>query len=185
MKRKCMKLAGIVTLMMTLSVGCSIGQEAGNQTSESLPFNDSQENVDNPTDISQNNNDEQTDISQNNNSTITTDNLPEINNTEQDTIYIGGKVRSVSQDCFVISRTLVEDSMVTMPEAGSPDEVLVTIWYSDSTAFEHWTIQGGGGDIVKEDAAFSDIKVGDGLEALGYFHGDEFIAEKIIIELYQ
>jgi len=197
-----MKLAGIAALMMTLSAGCSVGQETGSQTSESLPFHNSQENIDrsteisqetidspseisqetidSPSDFSQENVDSPSDISQENDS-----NPPEMNTSDQDTIYIGGKVRSISEDSFVISRTLMEDSMVIMPEAGSPEEVLVTIRYNDSTSFEHWTIQGGGEDIVKKEAAFSDIKVGGGLEALGYFNGDEFIAEKIIIELYK
>ena len=57
------------------------------------------------------------------------------------------------------------------------------IWYKID--FEHWTIQGGGAGITKNDAVFSDIKVSDGLEASGFFDGNDFIAEKVIIELYE
>lgn len=101
---------------------------------------------------------------------------------------IGGKVKSIAQDnSFVISRTIVdEDGMIlVMPGEGGPNELLTTIHYTDSTVFEHWTIQGGGAGIEKKEAAFSDIKEGSGLEAEGYFDGEEFIANKVIIEVYQ
>lgn len=106
-------------------------------------------------------------------------------------IFIGGKVRSVSRDSFVLSRTLWEDSadgqgsFVVMPEAGSPEEELVTVWFADSAVFERWTIQGGGADIKKEEASFSEIQEGTGLEAQGFFDGEEFLAEKVIIEIYE
>lgn len=106
-------------------------------------------------------------------------------------IFIGGKVRSVSRDSFVLSRTLWEDSadgqgsFVVMPEAGSPEEELVTVRFADSAVFERWTIQGGGADIKKEGASFSEIQEGTGLEAQGFFDGEEFVAEKVIIEIYE
>lgn len=106
-------------------------------------------------------------------------------------IFIGGKVRSVSRDSFVLSRTLWEDSadgqgsFVVMPEAGSPEEELVTVRFADSAVFERWTIQGGGADIKKEEASFSEIQEGTGLEAQGFFDGEEFLAEKVIIEIYE
>ncbi|MCM1121536.1 MAG: hypothetical protein NC416_03025 [Eubacterium sp.] len=103
----------------------------------------------------------------------------------KDSIFIGGKVRSIAEDSFVISRTLVEDSMVTIPEEGSPEEELVTILCTDSTTFEHWTIQGSGADIVTDEASFSEIQKGDGLEAKGHFDGEVFIADKVIIEVYE
>lgn len=106
-------------------------------------------------------------------------------------IFIGGKVRSVFQDSFVLSRTLWEDSadgqgsFVVMPEAGSSEEELVTVRFADSAVFERWTIQGGGADIKKEEASFSEIQEGAGLEAQGFFDGEEFLAEKVIIEIYE
>ena len=106
-------------------------------------------------------------------------------------IFIGGKVRSISRDSFVLSRTLWEDSadgqesFVVMPEAGSSEEELVTVRFTDSAVFERWTIQGGGADIKKEEASFSEIQEGTGLEAQGFFDGEEFLAEKVIIEIYE
>ena len=107
----------------------------------------------------------------------------------QEMIFIGGTVKSTSQNSFVISRTLLEESsighggIVVMPEYESPEKELVTVRYTDSTMFERWTIKGGGADIVQEEAAFSEIQEGTVLEALGCFDGNEFIAEKVIIEI--
>ena len=58
------------------------------------------------------------------------------------------------------------------------DEELVTIRCTDSTVFELWKIQGGGAGIETSEAAFSDLAVGSGLEAEGYFDGEEFAAKK-------
>lgn len=100
---------------------------------------------------------------------------------------IGGKVRSISDNSFVISRVLVDEAgyIVLTPEKGSPDELLVTVLCTDSTVFEHWTIQGGGAGIDRRDAAFSEIKEDGGLETEGYFDGDVFVAKKVIIETYK
>ena len=99
---------------------------------------------------------------------------------------IGGKVRSIEQNSFVISRTLIdEEGYVKMPEAGSADEQLVTVLCTSDTAFELWEISGGGAGIETSEAAFTDLAVGSGLEAEGYFDGEEFVANRVIIEIYE
>ena len=106
----------------------------------------------------------------------------------QETMIIGGKVREIMEDGFVISRVQYEDddmTIVVLPEEGSPEEELVTVRCTDSTAFEHWVIQGGGAGIDMNEATFADIQKGGGLEAEGYFDGDNFVAEKVIIETYK
>lgn len=192
MKRKWIMMTGI-TLLIMVSTGCNTGQEAASTANTELlslndtssPADHSPKREDSTADTSQEEGSSSTDVQQENDSDVTTDTPLELNISNPDAIFIGGKVRSVSQDSFVISRTLVEDFMVIMPEEGSPNEVLVTVRCSDATIYEHWTIQGGGSGITRTDAAFSDIKVGDGLEASGFFNGEEFVAEKVIIELYQ
>ena len=100
-------------------------------------------------------------------------------------------MRSVLENSFVISRTLWEESkdgqgaMVVIPEAGSPEEELTAIQPVNSAVFERWTIQEGGADIIKEEASFSEIQEGVALEAYGYFDKEEFMAEKVIIEIYE
>lgn len=112
---------------------------------------------------------------------------PQADVIEEDSVFIGGKVRSVAQDSFVLSRTLMDDDgmVIAMPEAGSPEEELVTVRCTDSTVYERWTIQGGGAGIDKTEADFTELEEGSGLEAQGNFKGEEFIAEKVIIEIYE
>lgn len=187
MKRKYVMTTGIMALMLAMATGCGNGQETESRSSMLSSEDAADESV---RQLSQNDEagsdtpespmpDEGKD-----DDCGTPDISSENDSNSQDTIFIGGKVRSITQDGFVISRTLVEDSMVVMPEAGSPEEELVSVRYTDSTTFERWTIQGGGADIVMEEAASPDIREGTGLEAKGYFDGEEFVAEKVIIEIY-
>lgn len=106
----------------------------------------------------------------------------------KETMIIGGKVREIMEDSFVLSRVQYADedsSMVLIPEEGSPEEELVTIRCTDETVFEHWLIQGGGAGIDMSEASFADIQKGGGLEAEGHFDGEEFVASKVIIETYE
>ena len=175
MKRKYAISASIIFLMLALLTGCSTTSESENKDAM-LP---AAEKVDENTEIPDDTASE---------SPLSNTETENDNSVNQESIFIGGKVRSVTQDSFVLSRTLYDDedkSLVIIPEEGSPEEELVTVLCTDSTTFEHWTIQGGGAGITKKEAAFSDIKEKDGLEAFGYFDQDVFIAEKVIIELYE
>lgn len=203
MRRKTLITACIMALILAVATGCT-GQNAENGNTvpamDGIPAKDAAspaQNHDTQTDsnttgtltpsnedASLNKESPPAQSSQENNLPSDASDTPSADEA-QDSIFIGGKVRSIAEDSFVISRTLVEDSMVTMPEEGSPEEELVTILCTDSTTFEHWTIQGSGADIVTDEATFSDIQKGDGLEAKGYFDGEVFLADKVIIEVYE
>ncbi len=193
MKRNCKMAAGVMVFMLAAAMGCGSGQEAENVNTV-LPAEDkADENMEQPDQSSEAEvhtsgstvpDTGQTDNGENSDSSIPAP-LPENSSESQVSDMIGGKVRSVAQDSFVLSRVLMEDSMVVIPEAGSPEEELVTVRCTDSTTFECWTIQGGGADIVVGEAAFSDIREDGGLEAEGYFEGEEFVAERVIIEIYE
>ena len=196
MKKKKYFLSAGVGLVIAVSLaGCTGGQggESETQTAlETVTFGKMQEGTEND---AQNKNDDAEMSSEYETQTETdTSAVQDIENEptgkhlniSQDAEIIGGKVRSVSSDSIVISRTLIdEEGMVTMPESGSADEQLVTICCTESTDFELWTIQGGGAGIDTKDAVFSDIKEGSGIEAEGDFEGEEFIADKVIIEIYK
>ena len=203
MNRKYLVTASIMILMLATATGCS--EQKTTSLNTALPIEDeanedailqnqSEETKDNisNTPISDNKGDTSSDATDTSPESDTNNNAPNTSpiNVNQDTIIIGGKVRSVAQDSFVISRTLWEDtddggSYISMPEEGSPEEELVTIRCTDTTTFERWTIQGGGAGITTDEAAFSDIQRGGGLEAEGYFDGEEFISERVIIEIYE
>lgn len=103
----------------------------------------------------------------------------------RDIVNLSGTVRSIGENSVVISRIFLEDSLVFIPEEGSPEEEFVTVKCTETTVFKHWTIKGGGADILMKEASFSDIMDRSGLEMKGYFDGDDFVAEEIIIEVYE
>ncbi|MBD5504146.1 MAG: hypothetical protein HDR09_10530 [Lachnospiraceae bacterium] len=201
MNRKYLLTTSIMVLMLANVTGCSkqetasvnaalsIEDEANENTILPSQIEETKDIISNSP-ISDNKGDATSDVtdtsSKSDNNTSSTSPI----NVNQNTIIIGGKVRSVAQDSFVISRTLWEDSddggsYVSIPEEGSPEEDLVTIHCTETTTFERWTIQGGGAGITTDETAFSDIQRGSGLEAEGYFDGEEFIAERVIIEIYE
>lgn len=196
MRKKPMIIAAILALTLAMATGCN-SKQAAESPNTTLPLENKTEDQSNlpvaedqsGTDTTPPNANNETDTSP---KATPDDNTPNVlpANVDENTTIIGGKVRSVTQDSFVISRTLIEDSddgasYVTIPGEGSPEEELVTIHCTGTTAFELWTIQGGGTGIETDEATFSDIQIGGGLEVEGYFDGEEFIAEKVIIEIFK
>ena len=209
-KKKYFLSAGIGLVIAVSLAGCTGGQGGENETQaalETVTFGGNAEDTENGKNDAQGKNDELDVVGVSNEYKIpaetdtsavqdidneptgdgnTTNETGKHLNISQDAEIIGGKVRSVSSDSIVISRTLIdEEGMVTMPEAGSADEQLVTIRCTESTDFELWTIQGGGAGIDTKEASFSDIDEGSGIEVEGHFEGEEFIADKVIIEIYK
>lgn len=151
-----------------------------NQVTENLVTNNKE--AENQTKNDKENENKESENQINENQTINNSEIINILNNE----IIGGKVRSIGDNSFIISRTLIdEDGYVTMPEKGSPQEELINIICTDNTVFENWIIQGGGAGIEKNEADFMDIKEGGGLEVEGHFDGENFIADKVIIEVYK
>lgn len=199
-KRKCMAAMAVVSFMAVLVTGCSNGEEKDQGV---VPFSEN-EAVTGQTDKEQLGEDGsvadaseegisgESAESSDENLTITDqeENRAGENKSPEKTV-IGGKVRSIDRNSFVLSLTIWGDSedgagsSVLIPEPGSPEEVLVTVQCADSVVYELWTIQGGGADIQKEEASFSEIQEGIGLEAEGYYEGNEFVADKVIIEIYE
>ena len=191
MKRNYAAVIGITVVMLAAATGCGNEKESDmNIETEAITvIVDENSRKDNSAEQEQRD-ETQKDAFESSNTDDTTvnyDNTIVGNNDNYTMENIGGKVTSIAQDSFVISRVIVDENgmILVMPGEGGPDEVLTTIHCTDSTVFEHWTIQGGGAGIEKKEAAFSEIKEGSGLEAEGYFDGEEFVADKVIIEVYQ
>ena len=194
MKRKCMMATVVLTLMMALLEGCGGSPETDNGSEVLSAENgteedgskgeQSQENgaAEDPAEDDKAAADETADTEQAGQDDGM-DGAEKLDRNEGD-MFIGGKVRSVSTDSFVLSRTMLDDdgNIIAMPgEAGSEE---VTVRCGDSTVYERWTIQDSDASFDKTEAAFSEIKEDDGLEAQGYFDGEEFVASKVIIEVY-
>lgn len=199
MKRKCMMATAVLTLMMALLEGCgdSPATDSGSEvlTAENGTETDGSKEEDGTGTVEDTSEedmaypDETADTEQAGQDAGTGGSGDEVEKLDvnEGSVFIGGKVISVSSDSFVISRTLLDDqgNIVAMPEEGNPEEQQVTVRCADSTIYERWTIQDGGAGIDRAEATFSGIKTGDGVEAQGSFDGEEFAAEKVIIEVYK
>lgn len=196
MKRKYRMVATVLSLMIALAAGCGSRTKEDRSTA-SLSTEETGESQkeagDDAAGAGESTVDtEQTDQNQDVNVNQAEESKAEGDAGSQDKILIGGKVRSVAQDSFVLSLTLWEDSEdgtgaynVVIPEPGSPEEELVTVRCADSAVYERWTIEEGGAGIQKDEASFSEIIEGGGLEAEGHYEGEEFVADKVIIEIYK
>ena len=191
MKRNYAVATGIMVVMLVTATGCGNGKETDmNIKTESVTVIVDENNGKDNRKEQEQKDEAQKDAPESSNTddvTGSNDNIITENSENYTMENIGGKVMSIAQDSFVISRVIVDENgmILVMPGEGGPDEVLTTIHCTDSTVYEHWTIQGGGAGIEKKEAAISDITEGSGLEAEGYFDGEEFVANKVIIEVYQ
>ncbi len=130
------------------------------------------------------------DLQQNQSDIVQTDlPLPEQPDPDDSTIqtgqeFLSGKVKELNADGFIFSQTiLVTDGLVTYLDEEEAEEISVK--YTPDTEFEHWTIKGGGAGIEKETISASDITEGMLLEISGHFEDDDFIAELVLIEVYE
>ncbi len=95
--------------------------------------------------------------------------------------HLGGKVQNPSADGMTLARTTVmEGSSVILLE--EKDAEKIPVQFTADTRVERWTIQGGGANIDMKAAAVSDLKAGMGVELVGRFEGETFVASKVIIE---
>lgn len=101
------------------------------------------------------------------------------------TQHLGGKIWKLQEDGMTFAHTsLVDEDMgVTLLDVEDAEKIQVK--FTEDTKVEHWIIQGGGAGIDMQDAAFSDLKEGMGVELEGYYDGDTFVATKVIIEDYE
>lgn len=106
-------------------------------------------------------------------------------NRAEGTESLGGKVQSPKEDGMILAQTTVsdEDGMVTLLNV--EDAKKIPVKYTADTKVEHWTIQGGGAGIDRQEASFSDLEEGQGVEVEGNFEGETFVATRVIIEVYE
>ncbi len=95
--------------------------------------------------------------------------------------HLGGKVQNPSADSMTLAKTTVMEgnSVILLEEK---DAEKIPVQFTADTKVERWTIQGGGANIDMKEAAVSDLKAGMGVELVGRFEGETFVASKVIIE---
>lgn len=113
---------------------------------------------------------------------------PESRKTE----LLDGNVRGIGDDGIVIIKTRSEEteeegvSLAVAPAPGNETaEDYVDVNFADHVKFECRVVKNGGlnpdEDVTIQEASFSDIKDDMSVTLEGYYDGDVFIAEKVIL----
>ncbi|MBD5545020.1 MAG: hypothetical protein HDR01_12495 [Lachnospiraceae bacterium] len=97
---------------------------------------------------------------------------------------LDGSIESIGDNRVVINKTF-HPSADTAVSYEDSDKVLVTVYFSEETEFEVWTVKNGGAngdaDTEKRQGAFSDLKQDVNINITGNYEGDDFHAKHVII----
>lgn len=100
-----------------------------------------------------------------------------------------GNVKSIGEDSMVVSKIFTytedgEDMAVSYAE-GSPDEVLITVYFSEDTEYIVRTVKNGGvngdSDVEDRSGALSDIQERNSVLMNGSYEGEDFHAVRVVI----
>ncbi len=97
---------------------------------------------------------------------------------------LDGTIESIGDNRVVINKTfhLSEDTAVSY---AASDETLITVFFSEETSFEVWTVKNSGvngdSDIDKQKGSFSDLEQGTSINMTGNYDGNDFHAKHVII----
>ncbi|MDE7204687.1 MAG: hypothetical protein K2O91_22930 [Lachnospiraceae bacterium] len=153
------------------------GESTNNESDNLVKNDDSQQN--NNKDLAQQSNITQ---SQADSSQSQTDNAQLQSNSELD-----GNIESIGDNRVVINKTF-HPSENTAVSYGDSGKVLVTVYFSEETEFEVWTVKNDGvngdTDIEKRQGAFSDLEQGANINMTGNHDENDFHAKHVIIYNY-
>lgn len=163
----------------TETEGNNNSRESDSQSSKESINNQSHDSVEN--DDNQENNQE--DLVQQSNSTQSQsdDAQPQSDSsTSQADSKLDGNIESIGDNSVTISKTLHPSENLAV----SSDE-LVTVYFSEETEFEVWTVKNGGvngdADTEKRQGAFSDLNLGASIRMTGSYDGSDFNAKYVMI----
>ncbi|MBD5520768.1 MAG: hypothetical protein HDR03_06015 [Lachnospiraceae bacterium] len=97
---------------------------------------------------------------------------------------LDGSIISIENNSIIINKTF-NLSSTTAVAYGGDDAVFVTVYFSENTNYEVWTVKNSGvngdSDIDKREGTFSDIKEQLSVNMTGFYEGDDFYAKQVII----
>lgn len=77
------------------------------------------------------------------------------------------------------------EGILVSPTDGSPEQVQITARVLEQTQYEVRTVKNGGvngdADVEKKSGSFLDLEQDSSVDLVGYYEGEEFVAEKIVI----
>ncbi len=101
----------------------------------------------------------------------------------QSDLQLDGDIESIGNNSVTINKTFHPSANESVTYTA--DKVLVTVYFSEETEFEIWTVKNGGvngdADTEKRQGAFSDLKPDANINMTGSYDGDDFYATHVII----
>lgn len=189
MKRKWIMVAGLCVFITTTAIGCGTkGEDQQAVTVESADVSNNgqgQENELSQDDITENNQ------SENSGQAGNDDQQQGTKAAENKIEELEGNVKSIGDSSAVIIKAIIEERgdvsliMVGSAPGYESEEDLVNVNFKETTEYELRVVKNGGvnpdEDVSIREAAFSDIKEQTSISLEGYYEGDTFIAEKVIL----
>lgn len=189
MKRKWIMVAGLCVFITTTAIGCGTkGEDQQAVTVESADVSNNgqgQENELSQDDITENNQ------SENSGQAGNDDQQQGTKAAENKIEELEGNVKSIGDGSAVIIKAIIEERgdvsliMVGSAPGYESEEDLVNVSFKETTEYELRVVKNGGvnpdEDVSIREAAFSDIKEQTSISLEGYYEGDTFIAEKVIL----
>lgn len=196
MRKNWIMAAGLCVVITIAGVGCGakneepqavtveeIGLPEAGQTQEDEISQSDESTKEN----SQSQDDEQVNTDEQAKDSDLTDSLGNENGTEE----LEGNVKSIGDGSAVIIKAITEEmengSLVMIGSASGyeAEDDLVNVSFKETTEYELRVVKNGGvnpdEDVTVKKAAFSDIKEGAMISLEGYYEGDVFVAEKVVL----
>lgn len=129
---------------------------------------------------------------ENNNLQDDNNNQPNSSNNENENNYqsanedsiLDGNIVSIESNSVIINKTFNLSSTTAVAYGGN-DAVFVTVYFSEETNYEVWTVKNSGvngdSDIDKREGTFSDLKEQLSVKLTGRYEGEDFYADQVII----
>lgn len=106
----------------------------------------------------------------------------------QSDIELDGSIESIGDNSVVINEVFHPSDNVSVAYENIEEKTLITVYFSEDTEFEVWTIKNGGvngdADTEKRQGTFSDLKQDTYISMTGSYSGNDFHAIQVIIYYY-
>ena len=176
--------AYLCTALLLTATSCGSSEVDFNEpAADTINFND-ENNKEENTVLQSDNNQPQADNEQ-----LQPDSIPtQADNPQtQSDSEIDGSIESIGNNSVVINKTFYPSENVAV-SYGDSDKVLITVYFSEETEYEIWTVKNSGvngdSDVEKQQGAFSDLKEQTSIKLTGSYEGNDFHAQHVIIYQY-
>lgn len=115
-------------------------------------------------------------------------NMQSDNSQSQSDIELDGNIESIADNSVVINKIFHPSANIAVSYTDDSKKVLVTVYFSEETEFEVWTVKNSGvngdADTEKQQGTFSDLKQDVHINMTGSYEGNDFHAKHVIIYNY-